>query len=59
MFVYVQGLAGGELLVAQKAAGEMNRGSAGIGKAASAVPEEYHTLPPTLAVHDRNRQTRS
>jgi hypothetical protein len=39
----------GELIAAQKDTVGLARGAAGIGKAASAVPDEYSTRPPTLA----------
>lgn len=39
----------GELITAQKDTVGLARGAAGIGKAASAVPHEYSTQPPTLA----------
>lgn len=39
----------GELIIAQKETVGLNKGGAGIGKPKSAVPEEYHTQPPTLA----------
>lgn len=39
----------GEMITSQKETVGLNRGSAGIGKPASAVPEEYSTRPPTLA----------
>src|SRR5690606_11454817 len=39
----------GELIRAQKETVGLATGAAGIGKAASAVPDEYRTQPPTLA----------
>jgi len=39
----------GEIIILQKETVGLNKGSAGIGKSPSAVPEEYHTQPPTLA----------
>jgi N6-adenosine-specific RNA methylase IME4 len=39
----------GEMIIAQKETVGLATGAAGIGKSASAVPEEYRTQPPTLA----------
>jgi hypothetical protein len=39
----------GEMILAQKESVGLATGAAGIGRAASAVPEEYRTQPPTLA----------
>ena len=39
----------GEMIAAQKETVGLATGAAGIGRSASAVPEEYRTQPPTLA----------
>jgi hypothetical protein len=48
----------GEMIIAQKELVGLAKGAAGIGKPASAVPEEYRTQPPTLASAGIDRSCR-